>query len=145
MEFSRPEWEWVPIPFSRGSPQPRDQTHISCITGGFFTIWATREAQEYWNGSPIPSAGDPPNPGMEPWSPALQADSLPALLPGKPSHYEVAVEGVWLGSLARSLGASRPSGFKQEDTIHEKDTDHSPLQLSGTSAYLRRFSPSLLL
>ena len=36
--------EWVPISFSRGSSQPRDQTWISCITGRFSTIWATREA-----------------------------------------------------------------------------------------------------
>ena len=36
--------EWVAIPFSGGSSQPRDQTGVSCITGGFFTIWATREA-----------------------------------------------------------------------------------------------------
>ena len=39
--------EWVAFPFSRGSSQPRDQTWVSCIAGGFFTIWATREAQEY--------------------------------------------------------------------------------------------------
>ena len=30
--------EWVVMPSSRGSSQPRDQTHVSCITGGFFTI-----------------------------------------------------------------------------------------------------------
>ena len=42
--------EWVAFPFSRGSSQPRDQTQVSCIAGGFFTNLATREAQEYWNG-----------------------------------------------------------------------------------------------
>ena len=36
--------EWVTFPFSRGSSQPRDQTHVSCIAGRFFTSWATREA-----------------------------------------------------------------------------------------------------
>ena len=36
--------EWVAMPSSRGSFQPGDQTQISCITGGFFTVWATREA-----------------------------------------------------------------------------------------------------
>ena len=41
--------EWVAFPFSRGSSQPRDQTHVSCIAGGFFTSWATKEAQEYWS------------------------------------------------------------------------------------------------
>ena len=39
--------------------------------------------QEYWNGLPFPSPGDRPNPGMEPGSPALQVDSLPAELPRK--------------------------------------------------------------
>ena len=29
--------EWVPIPFSRGSSQPRDWTQLSRISGGFFT------------------------------------------------------------------------------------------------------------
>ena len=42
--------EWVAFPFSRGSSQPRDQTQVSCIAARFFTSWATREAQEYWNG-----------------------------------------------------------------------------------------------
>ena len=37
--------EWVAFPFSRGSSQPRDQTQDSHIAGGFFTSWATREAQ----------------------------------------------------------------------------------------------------
>ena len=36
--------EWVAMPFSRESSQARDQTQVSRITGGFFTIWATREA-----------------------------------------------------------------------------------------------------
>ena len=42
--------EWVAFSFSRGSSQPRDQTQVSHIAGGFFTTWATREAQEYWSG-----------------------------------------------------------------------------------------------
>ena len=37
--------EWVAVSFSRGSSQPRDWTQVSCIAGGFFTSWATREAQ----------------------------------------------------------------------------------------------------
>ena len=36
--------EWVAVPFSRGSSQPRDRTQVSLIAGGFFTRWATREA-----------------------------------------------------------------------------------------------------
>ena len=37
--------EWVVIPFSRGSFQPMDQIQVSRIAGGFFTSWATGEAQ----------------------------------------------------------------------------------------------------
>ena len=33
----------------KGFSQPRDQTQVSHIAGGFFTNWATREAQEYWS------------------------------------------------------------------------------------------------
>ena len=43
-------WEWGAFPFSRVSSQPRDQTQVSHIADGFFTNWATREAQEYWSG-----------------------------------------------------------------------------------------------
>ena len=50
--------EWVAFPFSRGSSQPRDWTQVSHITGRFFANWATREAQEYWSGLPIPSPAD---------------------------------------------------------------------------------------
>ena len=39
--------------------------------------------QEYWSGLPFLSPGDLPNPGIEPGSPALQADALPSEPPGK--------------------------------------------------------------
>ena len=78
--------EWVAFPFSRGSSQPRDQTQASLNAGGFFTSWATREAQEYWSRQPIPSPGDLPDPGIKPRSPSTQVDSLPAEPPGKPKN-----------------------------------------------------------
>ena len=37
--------QWVAFPFSRETSQLRDQTQVSCIVGGFFCSWATREAQ----------------------------------------------------------------------------------------------------
>ena len=40
--------------------------------------------QEYWSGLPFPSAGDLPDPGIEPGSPALLADSFLSEPPGKP-------------------------------------------------------------
>ena len=36
--------EWVAMPFSRGSSQPRNWSRVSCIAGEFFTSWATWEA-----------------------------------------------------------------------------------------------------
>ena len=40
--------------------------------------------QEYWSGLPFPSPGDLPDPGIELWSHALQADALTSEPPGKP-------------------------------------------------------------
>ena len=49
--------EWVAVPFSMGSSQPRDQTQVSCIAARFFTSWATREAlilkTDSWNNDDI--------------------------------------------------------------------------------------------
>ena len=42
--------------------------------------------QEYWSGLPFPSTGDLPDPGIEPGSPTLQADSLPSEPPEKPLY-----------------------------------------------------------
>ena len=41
--------------------------------------------QEYWSGLPFPSPGALPDPGIEPRSPALQADTLSSEPPGKTS------------------------------------------------------------
>ena len=60
----------------------------------FATLWTVAHQaplsmgfsrQEYWNGLPFPSPGDLPDPGIEPRSPALQADALTSEPPGKPS------------------------------------------------------------
>ena len=42
--------------------------------------------QEFWSGLPCPPSGDLPNPGIEPRSPTLQADSLSSEPPGKPKN-----------------------------------------------------------
>ena len=62
---------------------------LSCVWL-FATPWTTQSMEfsrpEYWSGYPFPSPGDRPKPGIEPRSPALQADSLPAEPPGKPKN-----------------------------------------------------------
>ena len=44
------------------------------------------QARVLLSGLPFPSPGDLPNPGIEPRSPALQADALPSEPPGKPQE-----------------------------------------------------------
>ena len=61
-------------------------TSLSCVRL-FATPWTVPcqappsmgfSRQEYWSGLPFPSPGDLPDPGIEPRSPALQADPLPS-------------------------------------------------------------------
>ena len=59
----------------RLSLTPRTAAHQAPLSMGF-------PRQEYWSGWPCPPPRDLPNPGVKPGSPALQADSLPAELPG---------------------------------------------------------------
>ena len=68
---------------------------LSCVQL-FATLWTVAHQaplymgfsrQEYWSGLPFPYPGDLPDPGMEPGSPALQADSLPLNYSGSPSMY----------------------------------------------------------
>ena len=40
--------------------------------------------QGYWSGLPFPSPEDLPDPGIKPWSPILQAGTLPSEPSGKP-------------------------------------------------------------
>ena len=47
MEFSRPEyWSWVAFPFSRGSSQPRDQTQVSHIAGGWILYQLSHQGSD---------------------------------------------------------------------------------------------------
>ena len=40
-------WDWIALPTSRGSSQPRNQTHISCISGRFFYPLRPWEAPKF--------------------------------------------------------------------------------------------------
>ena len=77
------------LPLSHwGSPHGNERKSLSRVQL-FATPWTKQSMEfsrpEYWSGKPFPSPGDPPNPGIESRSPALQADSLPAEPQGKPS------------------------------------------------------------
>ena len=58
---------------------PMDCNYQAPLSMGF-------SRREYSSGLPFPSPGDLPNPGVEPGSPALQADALPSEPPGQ-SHW----------------------------------------------------------
>ena len=60
----------------------------------FHLIWKTSSVHgvlqaRYWSGLPFPAPGDLPHPGVEPRSPALQGDSLPTELQGKPNLWKI--------------------------------------------------------
>ena len=66
--------------------------------------------QEYWNGSPFPSPGDLPDPGIKPMSPvslALQVYSLPSEPPEKQNGAEWIHIHVWLSRSAFCLKLSQ--------------------------------------
>ena len=63
---------------------PWTVAHQASLSMGF-------SRQEYWSGVPFPSPGDLPNPGIEPRSPALQADALTSEPPGKPVKCSVSL------------------------------------------------------
>ena len=61
--------------------------------------------QEYWSGLPVPSPADLPNPGIEPRSPVLQADSLPTELWGKSIYKaknDIKYDGIYQNAIYRN-------------------------------------------
>ena len=77
---------------------------------------------EYWSGLLFPSPRDLPNPGIEPRSAALQADSLPAESPGKPRILE------WV-AYPFSRGSSQP--WNQTGVTLNKVSLYPKVRLSG--------------
>ena len=68
------------------SATPRAVAHQAPPSMGF-------PRQEYWSGVPFPLQGNLPDPGMEPGSPALQADALPPEPAGKPNKLSETQKG----------------------------------------------------
>ena len=92
----------------------------------FVTPWTIQSTgfsrPEYWSGKPFPSPGDLPNPGIEPRSPKLQVDSLPAEPQGKPKSTGV-------GSLIPSPADLSNPGI--EPGTPALKVDSLPTELSG--------------
>ena len=62
---------------------------LDCSLPGSSIHWISR--QGYWSGSPFPSPGHIPKPGIETRSPSLQADALPSEPPGKSQIHKLPV------------------------------------------------------
>ena len=82
------KWKWKSL------------SHVQLFT----TPWAIQSMEfsrpEYWSGETFPSPGNLPNPGTEPRSPTLQANSFPAELQGEPKNTGVGslsvLQGIFL-------------------------------------------------
>ena len=86
--------------------------------------------QEYWSGLPCPPPGDLSNPGIEPRSPLLQADSLQSEPPGKPMNTRV-------GSLIPSPGKFPNSGIKPGSSALQTDSLSAELPGKGKCYFLQ--------
>ena len=84
--------------------------------------------QEYWSGLPFPSPGDLPDPGIEPRSPALQADALTSEPPGKP--------WLWMLYISPSPSDSHP--------LFQSHLHHFKLRPSQTS-HCHQHTPCILM
>ena len=76
--------------------------------------------QEYWGGFPCPPPGDLPNLGIEPQSPAWQADSLPLALSGKPFNWAACMLNCfsYVNSVIPGITAHQaplPKGFSRQE------------------------------
>ena len=90
-------WSELPSPSPGHLPYPRIKpaSPVSpAWVGGFLPLGYQGSSlaslslgfsrQEYWSGLPFPSPRHLPNPGIEPWSRTLEADTLTSEPPGKP-------------------------------------------------------------
>ena len=106
----------------------------------FVTPWTTQSMEfsmpEYWSGESFPSPGDLPNPGIEPRSRALRADSLPAEPRGKPLWGL----GCWLqihpGTRSRRISASWFTNFLPLDSENTQLVPPASVPWSSGSSQL---------
>ena len=136
--------EWVAMPCSRGSSQPRDQTQVSRIAADSLPCEPPWKPMNTGVGCPIPPSGDLPDLGIKLESPALQMDSCNPGFPdssvGKESTPQCRRTGFdsWVGKIPwrrkwqptpvfwpgefhgqRSLVSYSPWGHKELDTTEQ--------------------------
>ena len=132
--------EW---PYSSDDQNPFSETDqfssvqsLSCVRL-FATPWTIQSMEisrpEFWSEQSFPSPGDLPNPGIDPRSPALQADSFLSEPPGKPipglSHDETLIEDL------NRLITSKEIEF----IIKNLPTNKSPDRMAFTGEFYQTF------
>ena len=132
--------EWVAFPFSRGSSQPRDRTQVSHITSGFFTSWATREAQSiaYTGNSRFILQNSSHN-VLHFWAVHLSRIEKPLAFSGIPALFLLYLENkprdeTWERSTTpqRKLTPAEGSGCRSDgEPVSSESTRGSTAQLSG--------------
>ena len=108
------------------------QDGSSTLIYGYQSPWTIQFMEfsrpEYWSGQPFPSPGDLPKPSLKPWSPTLQADSLPAEPQGKPKN-----TGVGSLSLLQQIFPTQESNWGllyYRQILYQLSYQGSPIYLS---------------
>ena len=98
-------WKCWSLSYVRLFVTPQTVARQALLSMGF-------SRQEYWSGLPFPSPGDLSDPGIEPGSPALQADALPSEPPGKSFTLNGGQKHLWtcchLHRVLHDFGTSHP-------------------------------------
>ena len=102
--------------------------NVCLVTQLYPTLWDPMDCrgfsrQEYWSMLPCPPPGNLPDPGIEPWSPTLQVDSLPSKPPGKPKNTEVGSLYLLQG-IVSSINYTEKTGQPHAKEEGRKKPDH---------------------
>ena len=152
--------EWVPMPFSRGSSRPSDWARVSCIAGGFFRVWPTREdrvpvklnlknrqksrftpgwsfADPCYSHGGFPGGSGIKNP---PAMQEMQETWVPTLGWGEPLEEEMTTCSrilAWKISWTEEPGGLQSRGLQRVG--YNRTTEHTPLELDSTVCYVFKF------
>ena len=85
--------------------------HQAPLSMGFFR-------QEYWTGLPFSPPKDLPNPGIEPRSPALQADSLPSEPPFNSTVIKVLPQQILISIFAFQILKNTKENVMYNSSFH---------------------------
>ena len=132
--------EHLPICCSPPNPVKVKVKSLSCVQL-FATPWTVAyqaslslgfSRQEYWSGLPFPSLGDLPDPGIEPGSPALQADAYPLSHQGSPQILKQLCRGKnWVTRAQLGVSPQKLPLIRSRKSLHQTKEAERPCQQSA--------------